>query len=266
MEPLQATSVTRIRQDSPEQASSKPCWFATQEGVELPLDVDGVLLDIDDFVYDSSTDWRWLVQLLCRMGLQTHFVPFYAIWQRDYLPCVNRGQEDYWGAFSRLLKDVGMSRAAVEEVRVAWQPRRLPFVNCSRPLPGVAAMLARLSKLQLPVGAISNTPGPAEVLRQRLRAIHLERWVSSVTTAGSIRCSAPDRYLYEHAAQQLASHPTRLVFVGHNWLEITGAADSGMRTICCWNDPNSGQADIYLQRLDVLPELIVRGQVSRLAG
>ena len=63
--------------------------------------VSGLLLDVGGVLYDDSVWSRWLLKLLTRLGLHTHYTPFFRMWQREYCPRIKRGECDYWRACTR---------------------------------------------------------------------------------------------------------------------------------------------------------------------
>ena len=68
----------------------------------LPQDslpcVAAVWFDVCGVLYDDTAWRRWLLQLLSRMGLHTHYVSFYRVWDCEYRDDVAWGRLAYWDA------------------------------------------------------------------------------------------------------------------------------------------------------------------------
>src|SRR4051812_16775933 len=73
-----------------------------------PIALSALVLDLDHVLYDASPWQRWLLQLLNRIGLHTHYQVFFRAFERDHLQSVYCGQGDYWSALRAYLLATGM--------------------------------------------------------------------------------------------------------------------------------------------------------------
>ena len=78
-----------------------------------------LLFDLADVIYDASMWQRWLLQLLGRLGLHTHYRAFFRAFETEHLVEVYLGKREYWDALGDYLRAVGMTSGQIDEV-----PRR----------------------------------------------------------------------------------------------------------------------------------------------
>ena len=217
-------------------------------------------------LYDATVWRRWLLQLLKRMGLSTHYRAFFTVWDRQYLDQVNRGRREYWEAFRAFLLDAGLTRGQADQVIAAGSARRRQLRRTLRPFPRVAATLVQLSSLGLPMGILSSGPFPAETLRADLDRMNLLPHFDAITASRDLGRAAPDRGYYRAAAEALDIDPAAGAFVGHDHVELAGAASAGLATIAL-NYDGQARADVYLDRIDQLPQSVCpRRAAIRRAG
>ena len=81
--------------------------------------VAGLLLDVGGVLYDDTVWLRWLLKLVTRLGLHTHYTPFFRVWQREYLQRITCGELEYWQALRLFLRSAGLSHGQIDEVEAA---------------------------------------------------------------------------------------------------------------------------------------------------
>ena len=104
---------------SPDLAAGHP-----PRSARLPEPVRGVLFDACNVLYDDTVWRRWVLKLLCHLGLHTNYCCFFRVWERDYLDEVHRGGRDFCDAFAAFLRSVGLTPGQIDEVQAASQGRR----------------------------------------------------------------------------------------------------------------------------------------------
>src|SRR5689334_14592113 len=145
--------------------------------------IRGLLFDLDDVLYDDTVWRRWLLRLLTRMGLATHYHSFFRLWQDEYLDAVHRGHCDFEQAFRAFLRSAGMTPGQIDEVQAASQARRLKLEAGARPLPGVQQTVSRLHGAGLVLGIVSNSEKSAEDLKSRLASWGLTNYFRTVVSS-----------------------------------------------------------------------------------
>ena len=73
-----------------------------------------LLLELCGVLYDDSCWRRWMLQLLTRMGLQTHYAAFFQVWEQEHFNRVCAGEVGYWEAMRSLLRSVGLPPGRVD--------------------------------------------------------------------------------------------------------------------------------------------------------
>ncbi len=227
----------------------------TQPIPRLKRPVDGLLLDTCNVLYDATGWRRWMLQVLQRLGLHTHYRCLFHVWEKDYLPPVHRGERDVCEALRSFLQAIGLSRGQIEEVATTCQARRLRWESETRLLPGVKSTLRRLASGGIPLAVVSNTEHPSGVLRERLERMGLHDLLTAVVSSRDLGCIKPDPICYESALEALGLHAGQAAFVGHDADELAGAKRLGMQTIA-FNATHDVEADVLLTRFAELAELV----------
>ncbi len=85
--------------------------------------IDHVVLDMCGVLYDDSEWKRWLLGLVTRMGLHTHYAPFFRLWDREFQRDIWCGRRDFWSAYGAFLLAAGLSPAQIDEVAAATRAK-----------------------------------------------------------------------------------------------------------------------------------------------
>jgi len=212
----------------------------------------GVLMDMGDVLYDATVWRRWLLMLLSRMGVHTHYRAFYYLWDHEYLREVQCGRREFWQALRELLLNIGLTNAHIDEVIAAAQARYRDLEEGVRPMPGAHRAIARLAEMKVPLGVVSNAHYSSERLSMRLEQLGLRKYFDSIVSSYDVGAALPDHRCYGFALQQLSTGAERTVFLGHDAEELAGARSLGMKTIAFNYDPHA-IADVYLEQFEQLP-------------
>ena len=241
------------------------CPAPSPPPASLPEPVAGLLFGMGDVLYDATLWQRWLLQLLARIGLHTHYRAFCRVWRREYLDDVYRGRVDFWEALRAMLLSVGLARGQIDEVVAAGHARHREFAEGIRPFPGVPATLRRLAEFGVSLGVLSNSPCSAKLLQRKLTRLGLQGAFRAVVSSADIGSVKPEPACYRAALSALGLPASRVAMVGHDADELAGAAAVGMRTIA-FNYDEETQADVYLERFDQLLQVVPRRPARLLAG
>lgn len=221
----------------------------------LPRAVRGLLFDFGGVLYDDTVWRRWLLRLLSHVGLHTHYSSFYCVWDRDFAADVYCGRRPFCDAFAAYLRSAGLPRGLIDEVMAACRGLRRELDESIRPLPGVRCTLARLARMNLALGILSDSELPAERLEARLEGFAPRQTFRAVVSSFDLGRTKPDPVCYRKAVAQMTLCPHEVAFVGHETAELAGARAVGMPTIAFNGSPNA-EADIHLDRFDQLAEVV----------
>jgi HAD superfamily hydrolase (TIGR01509 family) len=232
---------------------------------EIPWQLEAIVFDLGNVLYDASAWQRWLLQLLNRIGLHTHYDAFFRVFERDYLEAVYCGERDYWDALRAFLLAAGLSRGRVEEVLAAGHGKYSELWDDVRPLPGVAATLAQLASRGVRLAVLSNSGCSSERLAAKLKRLGIEQRFSVVLTSHDLHVAKPAPECYHAAISALGVPAEATGFVGHETLELAGASLTGMVTFAVNHAPDA-QADVYLERFDQLLKVVsTSGRLQRVS-
>jgi FMN phosphatase YigB (HAD superfamily) len=225
----------------------------------LAKPVSGVLFDMCNILYDDTVWRRWVLRLLARLGLSTNYCSFFRLWDREYLEDVHRGRRDFRQAFASFLQCAGLTSGQIDEVEAASHARRRYLESHSRPLPGVRNTLWRLHQKGLAFGVLCNSEYDAAALCKQLNRFGIEKFFTTVVSSIDMNCCMPEPAPYLAALEKMALTAEKAVFVGHDRLELAGAAAVGMSTVA-FNFDHDAQADVHINRFEDLLEVLIPAQ------
>ena len=134
--------------------------------------------------------------------------------------------------------------------------------------PEVPAVLQAARGAGFRTGVLTN--GASAVQRRKLAAVGLTDAFDPVVVSSEVGVRKPDAGIFEHALVQAGAEPARSWHVGDNpWVDVTGAARAGLRTVwvnrSCGARPGDGTApDLEVRSLEGLVErLTARDQDPR---
>lgn len=225
------------------------------------MEMRGLLFDMCGVLYDDSAWNRWLLQLLQRMGLHTHYDAFYALWSHEYSEPAGDDQPDYWSALRGFLKSAGLSNPQIDEVKAASYGRWIQSRSHLRLFPGVARTLTLLAQRGVPLGIVARTDHHVEEVRRRVAQLGLTGRFQSVQACGSTDQIAES---FRQAWSQLHIEPNRGAYVASHPLARRYAHDHCGRIIS-FNTDSDSHAHHRLRRFEELTEM-AEPQHRRLAG
>ncbi len=231
----------------------------------LPRPVRGVLFDFGGVLYDDTVWRRWLLRLLSHVGLHTHYSSFYYVWDRDFAADVYRGRRTFDDAFAAYLRSAGLPCGLIDEVMAACRGLRRELDASLRPLPGVRCTLARLVKLGMRLGVLSDSELAGDELQARLAGFAPVQAFQVVVSSIDLGCTKPEPVCYREAVMQMGLSPHEVAFVGHDQVELAGAQAVGMPTIALSGSPDA-EADVYLDRFEQLADAVGLPQRLAVAG
>lgn len=215
----------------------------------------GLLLDADDVLYDDSAWRRWFVQVLKRFGVYTTEACLFRVWEQEHAPDVYRGRRKLADALDAFLLAIGLRQAQIRELAAAAQGRLRILAESVRAMPGVKTTLQRLWESGLKMAVVVNSASPAPEIRTQLERLGVGEFFSAVVSSRDLGVPKPAPLPYWTALRELGLRPEEAAFVGHDALELAGAAAVGLRTIAFHYDRDA-QADIFLHRFEELLDVI----------
>lgn len=219
--------------------------------------LEAIVFDMGDVLYDATVWRRWLLKLLGQMGLHTQYRTFYGVWDREYLNDVHCGRREYREAFEAFLLAAGLTRAQIDEVEAASQPRKRELERCVRPLPGVQRTLEQLRRRGLKLGVLSDCERGADALAEFLDRLGLGGQFQAVVSSFDLDSVKPAPQNYLAACRTLGVTVERAAFVGHDQEELDGAVSAGMRSIAFNAEPDA-VADAVVERFTLLVDVAAR--------
>lgn len=222
------------------------CSFLGDEAVAsslgpAPLDtpVAGLVIDPADVLYDESLWRRWLLQQLARVGLQTQYRSFYRVWECQYADAVYCGRQPFCDALAALLRDAGVPAGTTDEILAACRHRRFREADGLRAVPGAVETLHDLWHRGLSLALAANTELSAELLRQRLADMDLDRVFSVVVSSRDLECPLGEPRFLATVLRAMRLSADETAFVSRRDCLLQTAAATGMATIALCPDADT---------------------------
>jgi phosphoglycolate phosphatase-like HAD superfamily hydrolase len=227
--------------------------------------LSGLLLDCGGVLYDDTVWLRWLLKLLTRLGLHTHFTPFMRVWQREYLMGVKTGDWEYWQALRVFLRAVGLSAGQIAEVQAAGMARQRDLEGNILPLPGVVHVLTRLHEQGIRLSVLSSSHMDAAGVQEQLSRLGLSWAFDRVLAEVDIAAAFPQRPALDVAISLIDLPVKQLAYVGRDTRLLAQANRAGVRTVAVNYDADA-EADIYVDNFEQLLELLPWSSPHAMAG
>ncbi len=227
--------------------------------------IRGIVFEVDNVLCDGTTWRRWLMRALSQLGLYTHYGPFFRVWEQDFLPLAQRGEEAFIDVFRRFIQSAGLSPGAVDELLTAGITQREKLEQTARPFPCVRTTLQALQQANIQLAVLSDTTESNEVLVQKLVRLGLSEYLPTVLTSSELHQVKPDGACYEASLQSLGLKASQVLFIAARSQDLAGATTAGMRTIA-FNYESNAKADAYVDRFVDLRQLVSVENISRRAA
>jgi HAD superfamily hydrolase (TIGR01509 family) len=132
-------------------------------------------------------------------------------------------------------------------------------------LPGVKSTLTQLHQSGFVLGAVADCEYPAATVSEHFGRFAIGRLFATVVSSIDLGRTMPNAACYLSALRGMGLSPAEVAFVGHDTLQLDGAAAVGMSTIALNYDADA-EADIFLSRFDELPDVLPARDVRAAAG
>jgi len=227
--------------------------------VTTGIDIEAVLFDLDDTLYDRSEAFRrWGAAFVAeRLGLLEGAECAAAL---DWLAAADGNGYCPRPEFARaVLARFPQVDQPVSEFVTAF---RIGLVAAIVPDTATDRLLDTLARRAIPFGIVTN--GSTEQQTRKIRHLGLAERAACVLISESFGRKKPSPDIFLAAAVQIGQSPERILFVGdHPDLDIAGAQAVGMKTAWVrrgreWPAECTISPDIAIDRLDELAPLVAR--------
>jgi FMN phosphatase YigB (HAD superfamily) len=234
-------------------SSSRP--LEKNSRVDVFLEVDGLIFDTADVLFDATFWPRKLARLVSGFGVSPPYAEFIGRWDREFLPAVCRGRRDHDEAFCSFLLSWGLSWAQIDEIEADGRIQRRHFEREVRALPGVKRTLRSLSAGGLQLVAWADSCEPGENVSALLGRLGLANAFRSVLCSFDLEATQPDAQCYQVCVAALGLPTDRIAYVGHDAAHLAAAQEAGLVTVA-FNHSPAAVADYYLPQFDTLLSLL----------
>ncbi|MEK6247890.1 MAG: HAD hydrolase-like protein [Planctomycetales bacterium] len=228
------------------------------------VDIQGWIFETHNVLFDATVWQRWLLHLLSRMGLHTHYNLFFRVWELEFAPQVYTGQVDFQDALSEFLTAAGMSSSHVNEVILTMRAKQKDLFSGQRPLMGVVETIAEIAKSKCPLAVSADTSLDSTELRNELANFGLTSCFSIIETSRETGYLKPAPQSYMRIVSAMNVPAESVAFVGHDEHHLCGAAALGLQTVAF--DCPDFEATCHVTRFAEMAELVPLPVAIRRAG
>jgi putative hydrolase of the HAD superfamily len=211
--------------------------------------INGLLFDACNILYDDTSWWRWLVRVLGQFGVDGRDASIFR--HCKYLGDVYRGRRRFCEALGAGFASLGLRPGQIEELQAACQAQRRLLQGLARPLTGVRGTLGQLHRSGIRLAVLCNCEQSGDALRQWLDRFAMGDCFQAVVSSIDLGQAMPDPATYRAALRAMQLPPWTVAFVGHDAVELAGAAALGMTTIA-FNRDADARADLAIDRFEEL--------------
>lgn len=210
-----------------------------------------LFLDCCGVLYDDAEWKRWIFALVTRMGLHTHYTPFFRIWDREFQRDVACQRCEFGDALAAFLLSAGLTLAQIEEIVAASRAKLRAFEERMRLFSGVKSTLQRLADDGFELTVTSRLPHSAQEFRQRLDRLGLGAFPALIVPADDGHWTADADAYFDWVLDRQSGVLGNAFFVGRDPADLSAASRHGLWTIA-FNYDADAEADCYIDQFDQL--------------
>lgn len=223
----------------------------------LGYQIQGVVFEPCGVLYDDSAWRRWLWQLAARMGISSHYTPFFRVWDCEFQEAVWSGQLDLWTALGQFLRSAGMSGPDIDEVIAASRAKFRRFEQETRPFPDVRSTVQKLHAKGIQIAVMPHSRLAALNIGTRLDQIGIGHLVTRVLTSQDDTRPTDLSEWQQASLAALPGPPSTWAFVGRWKAGLDLAHRLGLLTVA-FNHDADAVADVHLEQFSQLGPLLDR--------
>lgn len=228
--------------------------------------IQGWIFELNGVLYDGTAWRRWLLQLLSKRGLHTHYDVFFRHWDLEFASQIQTGKWTFQQAIEKMLSAAGMTPAHINEITPALRSKRKCLAKEQRPLPGVAQILKFLAASGYQLAVLDEVDCEQGNLGEKLARLNIGSYFDFIETSCDFRESTPydDRFQKAVAAMHLSLD--EVMFAGHDREQLVAANALGIPTVSIACPEAEKIADWHVECLPDLVSLLSSLPKSRRAG
>jgi len=216
-----------------------------------------VVFEPCDVLYDDSAWRRWFWQLAARMGLSSHYTPFFRAWDCEFQEAVWAGQLDLFQALAQFLRSAGMSAPDIDEVIAASRAKFRRFDQDTRPFPDVHRTVRKLRDEGIQIAVMPNSRMDGTQIRARLDRVGIGRLVTRILSSQDDAASADQADWQQAMLADLPGSAGDWAFVARRQVGLDLAHRLGLLTVA-FNHDADAVADVYIEQFSQLGQLLHR--------
>lgn len=227
--------------------------------------IEGILFEPGNVLYDDTLWRRWLLKVLTRMGLHTHYQVFFSVWQLEYVPQVHRGEKEFVAVLREFLAAMGFVSGQIEELLAATKAQRLRFDAEHRLLPGVAQVLTTLQQRGIKLAVAADSAFPSGHHVEKFNRLGLAGRFAGVISSRDLGVCKPQPECYQAALDLIGLPADRVALISCHAHHLDGASAYGLLPIAS-HCPQTSDGMAAIERFEELLQLFPAKGANRLAG
>jgi phosphoglycolate phosphatase-like HAD superfamily hydrolase len=228
--------------------------------------IQGWIFELNGVLYDGTAWRRWLLQLLSKRGLHTHYDVFFRHWDLEFASQIQSGKSTFQQAIEKMLSAAGMTAAHINEITPALRSKRKCLAKEQRPLPGVAQILKFLAASGYQLAVLDEVDCEQGDLGEKLLRLNIASYFDFMETSGDGEECVLHNSRFQQAISAMHLSPDEVIFAGHDLQQLVTANALGIPTVSVACPQAEKVADWHVECLPDLVSLLSALPKSRRAG
>ena len=200
--------------------------------------VKGILIDIDDTLYDYKTIHKKTIQLVYdhlsnsekRLFSRDQFIKSYTLHRKKITEELNSNGScrSRLFAFQHLAEDLKISQAFIfgeKFENIYWDL----LISLIKPFPFVEEFLNLAKSNNVVVCAVSDMQSKIQI--KKIVKLGLEKQIDFLVTSEEVGCEKPNKLIFEKALEKINLENDQVIMIGDSELkDIQGATNLGIRS------------------------------------
>lgn len=192
----------------------------------------GIILDAGDVIYDATLWRRWFFEKLnADADINLNYDEFYFMWDNYYLRDIHLGNIGYNDQFRRFLLDMQIPAERLDDVIELSMEGKKDLEGKSKPYQWVYDYFPLIKKKGKTLAVLTDSEQSENEIRRRYREWGISDYIDHIITSRDSSTVKPYPRAYQKALDKMDMKAEQCIFIGHDFDELTGARNVGLRTI-----------------------------------
>ena len=189
-----------------------------------------IIFDAGDILYDATLWRKYLYQYLVKhFKIKLTYAEVFYFWDNYYLKEIYQGRADYKESFMRFMELLGID--LTEKQKKQLEARKKEIEKNTKPREWVLPLFKKLKRNKTMIAILTDSESRGTKVARRYKEWSIFEYIDAIVSSKDIGFIKPYRESYEFVLTKLKCRPENALFVGHDYDEILGAKNVGIKAI-----------------------------------